>query len=471
MTHVVLLTLLALTLSPAPPATTGPAGPDVIILSGATLINGTGARAQPDTTVVIRGERIRSVSGARSAAVETRDHPGARVIDLTGMYLLPGFIDMHAHVAILPERSDGLLLHHADRAASEHVLKTLLSMGITTVRNPAAPADDAIALRDAVANGRIAGPRIFTAGESLNAGSGPISGPGVRVADEAAVREEIRRQAGLGVDFIKLYASLPPGLVRAAITEAHARGLKVIGHLQETTWTQAAEDGIDFLTHCVPWSAEYLPESRRAAYEEFGGSMRGRIGWLEWVDIRGPEILRMVRLLARHKIAVDPTLIAYHTKFWGNDPRYLRSPDLALVPTIILNQWRPGWLNWSDSEFWRAQRMWTKVQQLVRLYYDEGVPLLAGSDMPNPWVVPGAGFHHELELLVEAGIPAIDVITIATANGAAALGIGGDTGIVKAGRRADLVVLTADPLQSIRNTRKIAWVMKGGVIHHPGQMQ
>ena len=460
--------VLALIFSPNPGLASDS---QVTILTGATLIDGTGARARPDTTVVIRGDRIVSVGSGGSAKTAKHRYPAARFIDLSGMFLMPGFIDMHAHVTILPEGPGGMLEHEADRPASELVLKRLLATGITTVRNPAGPAVDAVALRDSVAAGRIPGPRIFTAGESLNAGSGPISGPGMRVQDEAAVRTEIERQAGLGVDYIKLYASLPPALVRAAIDEAHARGLKVIGHLQETTWTQAASDGIDFITHGAPWSAEYLPEGRRAEYREVEASLRGRIRWLEWVDINGPDIRLMVRTLARHRIPVDPTLVAYHTKFWGDDARYLQSPDLYFVPDLILRQWRPGSLNWSESEFRRARLMWPKVQQLVRLYYDEGVPLLAGSDTPNPWVVPGAGFHRELELLVEAGIPPLDVITIATANGAKALGIAGDTGTVKAGHRADLVVLTADPLLSIRNTRAIAWVMKGGAIHRPEELR
>lgn len=443
--------------------------PEVTILSGAVLIDGTGAPARQDATVVILDERIVSVGGARLTASSKKRYPHARVIALNGMHLLPGFIDMHAHVTILPEGPDGMLAPYADREASMRVLKTLLSMGITTVRNPAGPAVDAVELREAVAAGRIIGPRIFTAGESLNMGSGPIHAPGIRVNDAAEVRAAIRKQASLGVDYIKLYASLPPNLVKAAIIESHAQGLKVIGHLQETTWTQAAEDGIDFITHGVPWAAEYLPLDKRAAYREFGGSLRGRIRWLELVDLNGPEIRRMVRVLARRGIPIDPTLVAYHTKFWGDDDQYLRNPDLALVPDLILRQWRPNWLNWSEREFLRARLMWPKVQQLVRLYYDEGIPLLAGSDTPNPWVVPGAGFHRELQLLVEAGIPPLAVLTIATGNGAKALGIGGDTGTVKPGRRADLVVLTADPLRAMANTRKILWVMKDGVIHRPDE--
>ena len=443
--------------------------PEITILSGAVLIDGTGAPPRRDATVVIHGERILSVGGARLAAASRKRYPGARVVDLTGRHLLPGFIDMHAHVTMLPEGPDGMLAPYIDRAATAHVLKTLLSMGITTVRNPAAPAVDSVELRAAVAGGRITGPRIFTAGESLNMGTGPTNAPGIWVNDEAEVKSAIRKQAATGVDYVKLYASLPPRLVKAAIVESHAHGLKVIGHLQETTWTQAAEDGIDFITHGVPWAAEYLPVDKRAAYDEFGGSLRGRIRWLELVDINGPEIRRMVRVLARRRIPIDPTLVAYHTKFWGDDAQYLQSPDLALVPDLILRQWRPNWLNWTEREFLRARLMWPKVQQLVRLYYDEGVPLLAGSDMPNPWVVPGAGFHRELQLLVEAGIPPLAVITIATWNGAKALGVGGDTGSVKPGRRADLVVLTADPLLSMTNTRKILWVMKDGVIHQPDE--
>jgi len=118
--------------------------------------------------------------------------------------------------------------------------------------------------------------------------------------------------------------------------------------------------------------------------------------------------------------------------------------------------------NWTADDFRRAHAVWPKLPELIKLYHDHGVTLLAGSDLPNPWVIPGVSFHQELALLAEAGISPRNILKIATRNGAEALGILGDVGTLEPGKRADLVVLSADPLVDIRNTRKIEKVMQGG---------
>ena len=104
---------------------------------------------------------------------------------------------------------------------------------------------------------------------------------------------------------------------------------------------------------------------------------------------------------------------------------------------------------------------------LTKRLFDRGILLTAGSDLPNPWVIPGVSFHEELQLLVDSGIPPLDVLRIATINGATALGIDDETGTVEVGKRADLVVLTANPLDDIANTRSIEWVILGGVTLKP----
>jgi hypothetical protein len=258
--------------------------------------------------------------------------------------------------------------------------------------------------------------------------------------------------------------------VRAAVEEAHARGVKVIGHLQATTWTDAARDGIDFIAHGAPWAAACLPEGRRAAYADAvreEGGMKARLRWLEWVDPSGPEIAEMARELAERGVVVDPTLVAYDTKFRGDDPRYVESPDLAIAPPVMLAGWKRTTFtsDWTKADYARGHALWPRVLDLVRTYQRRGVRLAAGSDLPNPWVVPGAGFHRELELLVESGIPVAEVLSIATRNGAAALGL--DAGTVEPGRRADLVVLEENPLADIRNTRRIRLVVRGGRAWRP----
>lgn len=431
---------------------------ETLVLRSATVIDGTGAAPRPDSVVIVRDGRIADVFRKGERALPAHD----TVLDLAGAFVLPGFVDAHAHVTYL--RSPSAANPEYDEAVTRQVLRLCLAHGITTVRNPMAPTREGVELRDAVAAGRVVGPRIYTAGWELDR---------ARVTTEAEVREEVRRQAAAGVDFVKAYAGLARPLVHAAIEEAHARGVKVIGHLQETTWTEAARDGIDFLAHGAPWAAACLPADRREAYREAirrDGGLKARLRWLEWVDPDGPLIAEMVEELARRRISVDPTLVAYDTKFRGDDARYVEGPDLRLVPPVMLADWRRGTFtsDWTAADYARGHALWPRVLALALLYHRRGVPLLVGSDLPNPWVVPGAGFHRELELLVEAGIPAAEVLVLATRNGAEALGL--DAGTSQTGRRADLVVLEADPLADIRNSRRIRLVLKEGRPWRPDEL-
>jgi imidazolonepropionase-like amidohydrolase len=148
---------------------------------------------------------------------------------------------MHAHVA-------SVLKNSYNQTKSENMLNMLLANGITTIRNPGGPTEQSVALKENVTTGKIKGPRIFTAGRLINDPQIPIPFVEKQVKTEQEVRQEVRLQAAVGVDYIKLYVGLTPNLVRAAIDEAHYNGIKVIGHLYLTSWTDAANLGIDALT-------------------------------------------------------------------------------------------------------------------------------------------------------------------------------------------------------------------------------
>ncbi len=439
-------------------------GDSLLALRGVTVIDGLGNPPVSDQVVVLRGDRIEVVMS--EAEFAPGDH--VRVVHLPGRFVMPGLIDTHAHVTILPVEESGRLADRMDRAVSEAVLRTLLAFGITTVRNPAAPTEDGVALREAVASGEPLGPTIKTSGRALNArraGFGPFAG----TPDAASVRAEIRQQAEAGVDYVKVYAAMPPDLIAVAIDEAHANGLDVVGHLQRTTWTEAALLGIDHITHGAPWSGAYLSDSVRAGYR---GTLKDRMTWLEHIDLEGEAIREMIAALADSGVTVDPTLIAYHTKFAGDDPAYLANPDSIYAPHLIRDLWRRGTFtdDWRPQDYARGRAAWPTVLALTKALYDGGVLLTTGSDLPNPWIVPGASLHDELLLLHSAGIPSLDVLRMATYNGAVSLGIEGEVGSVEAGKQADLVVLTADPSADLANTRAVEWVVKKGMFYAPDSL-
>jgi imidazolonepropionase-like amidohydrolase len=430
------------------------------VLTGVTVIDGTGDSAIRDAIIALAEDSIVFV-GASSVA--PRAPHNAAIIDLTDHWIVPGFIDMHAHL-------DG------GRYAPKF-LAQLVAFGITAARAPSNPSTE---LRERVRSGELIGPRLFLSGGLIN---GPSSFFGQRGETEQDYREIVARDAERGVEFVKVYAGVPPHLTRAVIDEAHRHGLRVIGHLGETTWTEAAEAGIDALTHS--WYAglahSVVPAEHRAEFAGFyippgaGGFDPALFArWREVVSVDGPDVLALADLLVARGIDVDPTLVLGEAMTWGNDPAALErlEPDLAMPGQA--ETWRadpfPYSSSWTDEQFAEAQAAWPMMLDIIRVFHERGVLLTAGTDLLNPWMTPGVTFHRELELLVAAGIPPLDVLSIATRNGASALGILDETGTVEAGKRANFVVLGADPLAAITNTRSIVTVYLNGIAHDPRRL-
>jgi imidazolonepropionase-like amidohydrolase len=297
-------------------------------------------------------------------------------------------------------------------------------------------------------------PRIFTAGRIINSSSFNPE-PFLPIRDAGEIRREIRWQKAAGVDFIKIYSSMTPELVKVAVDEAHANGLPVIGHLQRTTWTEAAKLGIDAIAHGASWSPEYLPDHKRAAYQQ---TMFGRVYWLNNIDLQSSVFRELTDALTAGQVSIDPTLIAYYTKFFGDQMR-----ESPLVPASVNEHWKATAFtrDWSAEQFSAAQKAWPKMLALTRLLHDRGVLLTVGTDMPTPWIVPGSSLHEEMELLVSAGIAPAEVLKMATRNAATALRRQESIGCADAGCYADLVVLSRNPLDDIRNTRSIEMVFAG----------
>jgi len=428
-------------------------------LTGGTVISMVPGQRPYKATVLVKDGRIAAI--AQHPSLSAQD----RVVDISGHYLVPGFIDMHAHVTFLRHPSDNEQDADYDRRTSELVLRGLLAAGVTTVRNPAAPPAEGVRLRDDVAAGLILGPRIFTAGWPLNGKPSTAEG----------IRAEVDRQCALKVDYIKVYANSTPAQTAAAVAEAHQCGIKVIGHLQATDWPTAADLGIDFITHGVSWSASTLPAAKRPEYEaqiRTLGSMRARIFWLESVDINGPEMDAVIAALRRHHISVDPTLVAYETKFVPLE-KYRSAENVALAPPAMQESWRSGGptMDWTADDFARMKRAWPKMLSIVSRYFRAGVLLTTGTDLPNAFVVPGVSLHQEMELLSNAGIPAAAVLAMSTRNAAIALGEAADIGTIEVGKRADLVVLNRNPLSNIRNTRRVHLVVAHGAILRPAALR
>ena len=406
---------------------------NLLALYNANLIDGNSDRVRPDTTIIINESRIIDIFDKNDANDTNiiakhrfyNNYPNITLIDLSGKFIIPGLFDSHAHVA-------GVLENSFNKTFSEESLRKLLAYGVTTIRNPGGPTGQSVDLKENASSGKMVGPQVFTAGRLLNSPFVPIPFVEKKVNSLEDLGEEIDSQAKAGVDFVKLYVGLTPDLVEEAINKAHSHGIKVIGHLYLTSWTDASNMGIDYLTHGVPVNPHLLSDSDREIFERNGGGGPfDHFHWLSLVDIDSGEIDEMINALVENGVYVDPTLSVYEAMVRDNP---------------------------------RDQNVWPKILQLTKKMYDNGVKLTSGTDIPNFGLVAGKSLHRELELLVDSGIPTSEVIRIATKNGADSLGILNDTGTIEKGKQADMIVLPSNPIEDISNIKNIEMVISNGQI-------
>ena len=433
------------------------AGSGLTVLKGATLIDGTGAPPVQNAVVVLDGNNILRVGRVG----DYRYEEDVSVVNLSGRYIVPGFIDVHVH---------------PKPGAEDDMARMLLAFGITTIRIPGAESDGlGLDLRERIDQGEIAGPRIFTGARTIEGPRATFPGT-VEVHSEAEMRAEVRRQAALGVDLVKLYWNTPIEFIQAAVDEAHSLDLQVVGHLRQASWTAAAQAGIDGLLHSAAdgptWELVPVEERKqlrslpyRQYYERFE----------ELVDLDAPQFGLLVAALVENGVTVDPTLVVMQSLYFGDDLSILDRLEPSVAPPSILDSWGDRWEtgnphvlnNVEEQDLTYGKGMFPIALEMVRRFYDGGVHLAVGTDVGMPWITPGVSFHRELELLTDAGIPALDVLSLATMNGAETVRAEEMLGTIEPGKLADLIVLRDSPLEAIGNTRSIEAVYKGGQRFEP----
>ena len=193
----------------------------------------------------------------------------------------------------------------------------------------------------------------------------------------------------------------------------------------------------------------------------------------------GSKMQRLVRALVDHDVEVNPTLVIMESLYWGNDSSFSHRLEPSYAAPKVRAAWGPDWehsnpfmrqFKMTEPEWVQLKRGFESSKEMVRTFHERGVLITAGSDVGMPWITPGVSFHRELELLRSTGISAIDTMVIGTRNGAKALGIEGEVGTVEEGKRADLIALTANPLEDIRATRAIELVIAKGRMYKPGDL-
>ena len=377
------------------------------------------------------------------------------MLDARGLTAIPGLIDCHVHIDHSPEEMAPLYPR----------------FGVTTVRDTSGNLEQLIALRSRLANGTLAGPRLFFCGPLFD--TPPVVWSDITAAVESAadVEAAMPEVAASGAVAAKIYIGVRPPLVAAIVRIAREYGLPATGDLGATSATEAIAAGIAGLEHASSAYLDLVPPEQQAAMTLF--HEQGPAVWRrEWnrglaeADGDGPTAQRLAALIAERGVAFDPTLVVLDCLGHLTDSRIVDAPEVALVPDDV----RAGWqgradgrrTHWTVADFADSHRAFATMQAFTAAAHRAGARLLVGSDAPNPIVVPGASLHRELELLVQTGVSPLEVLRLATSGNATALPAQDDLGTLAVGKKADLVLLEADPLADIRNTRRIRVVIQNG---------
>ena len=427
--------------TPVPPAAARP-----LTITDVTIVDVENGWATPPRTVLIEAGRIAAIVAPADAGIP----PSAVRIDGRGKYLIPGLVDMHVH----------LFNTHSKRPPNDWAFPLFIANGVTGVREMAADAASMSVVRQwrqAFDDGTLVAPRLLAVGIPVR-GASPVAA--ARAVDAAI---------DAGADFVKVFSDVPPDEWRAIIAAARRRGVPVAGHVPAgISLLVAAEAG--------QRSAEHLMQAYEACSSiesTLIDERRGKDGdspdaFGETQDVRAldafdPSTCAGVgRSLARSSQAHVPTLVLAWKESIQPHAAPETDPRWPLLRRDEQARWRRLIAEMAASGDRAATSRWNRAGLIVSAFHRAGVTLLAGTDAPMPRVYPGYSLHEELELLVEAGLTPLDALRAATLAPARSLGIDALNGTVAAGKRADLVLLDADPLLDVRNTRRIHAVMVDG---------
>ncbi len=415
--------------------------PKGIVFAHVNVFDAQSAKILRDQSVVVVGNRIRGVGPAAEVAAP----PGALVIEGAGKTLLPGLWDMHAHVG----ENDGLLN---------------LAAGVTTVRDLGNDTDLLLARRKRIEDGKEIGTRIVLAG--LIDGRGPYQGPTkVLVSTEQEARAAVDNYVRLGYVQIKIYSSVNPALVPSIIDEAHKHGLRVSGHIPaEMTAAQCVELGYDEIQHVNFLVLNFMPDVKNTNTTTRFTEVAKRGADL---DLNSAQVQAFIKLLQEHHTVLDPTLSAFEEMLAGPTGKIPRGFQAVAgrLPPQVRRELMSSRLTPPPGMEERYRQSFAKMTELVGLMYRAGIRIVAGTDS-----MAGFALHRELELDVQAGIPANQALQDATLGAARIMKLDRDLGSIAAGKLADLTLVNGDPAANISDIRKTALVVKDGTVYQPQEL-
>jgi imidazolonepropionase-like amidohydrolase len=423
-------------------------------LTHVRVIDGTGAPAREDQTIVVSGGRILALGNAATTSVPA----GAKVLEMRDHTVFPGIIGLHDHI------------FYPAGAAHYNTLefsapRLYLACGVTTIRTTGSLEPYAeLNLKKAIIDGRVPGPRMHVTSPYLE-GPGAFTLQMHELSGQDEAVKFVQYWDSVGVDDFKAYTNIRRDELSAAIKEAHKLGKKLTGHLCSIGFREAAALGIDDLEHGLIVDTEFTPAKKPDACPS---SRDSRTALME-LDLSSSAVQDMIGDLVAHKVAVTSTLPVFEISVPGRpplDPRVLDAMSTETKLLYLTQRARVG--ETKDSPM---PDLLKKEMAFERMFVQAGGLLIAGPD-PTGYggVLPGFGDQRELELLVEAGFSPVEAIKIATSNGAQYLGRLDAIGTLAAGKLADMVLVKGNPASAIADIRNIVTVFKDGVGYDPAKL-
>jgi imidazolonepropionase-like amidohydrolase len=429
----------------------------VVALTHVRVIDGTGAAPREDQTILINDGKIEAIGSNLNFPASTR------TLDLSGYTVLPGLVGMHNHMFFPMGGSPPM---YSNMGFS--FPRLYLALGVTTIRTTGSvqPHLD-LEIKKLIDSGRMIGPKMHITAPYLE-GEGAFTPVMHQLKDAEDARRLVNYWADQGATSFKAYMNITRDELRAAVDEAHKRGLKVTGHLCSVTYREAAEIGIDNLEHGLLANSEYVPNKQPDRCP--GGAVSQS---LRSLDLNSEPVKETIKTLVAKNVAITSTLPVFEASAplaaAQAGPTAIGAPSGVLNPRVLNvmnNDARVRYLTnrsriAADSP---AATMVRKTMDFERAFVAAGGLLIAGLDPTgNGGVVAGFGDLREVELLVEAGFTPVEAIKIASFNGAKFLGEDARIGSIAIGKQADLMVVKGNPATRISDLHNVEIVFKDGI--------
>ena len=424
----------------------------LVALAHARIIDGTGAPAREDQTLLIRDGVIAAAGDSATVTVPE----GATLLDLAGRTVMPGLVMVHEHLYY--PTGPGVY-----GQLGESFVRLYLAGGVTTMRTGGNVNGFIMDynLKRLIESGRKAGPAIDVTAPYLNGANTFTQMRAMEGPDDA--RRQVAYWADEGASSFKAYMNITRGELGAAIGEAHKRGIKVTGHLCSVTYGEAADLGIDNLEHGFLAATDFVAEKQPDACPQGRRTQESLLA----LDENGPAFTALVKKLIAKNVALTSTLTVFET-FTPGRPM---PPGLDVLVPLLKEQFERTHARTAGNTESPYLTLFPKAMALERAFARAGGLLVAGTDPTGSGgVIPGYSNQRALELLVEAGFTPLEAITIGTLNGARYLGRDARAGSIAVGKQADLVVINGNPAANIADVRKVETVFKRGVGFDPAKL-